>query len=125
MIHKWQNRLGIQDWNIRTEGVHIDQIDYNGEEYFIGIVRDFKLKEATIYHDIALDELSIVHELLHIVHPEELDGETFDEYEIYIDLLSKYMTGRPERNESAVNDYIRRAPAEWQAPAYNKPKQRR
>jgi len=89
MLEKWQTILGLQSWNIKTSGVHIDQIDYNGEDYFIAIERDFKEKEATIYHDIELDEESIVHELLHIVYPEQEEDETFAEYESVIDLLSK------------------------------------
>ena len=89
MIEKWQDILGLRSWNIKTAGVHSDQIDYNGEEYFIGIVRNFKEKEATIYHDIELCEHSIVHELLHIVHPEQEEDETFAEYEAAIDLLAK------------------------------------
>jgi hypothetical protein len=89
MIEKWQGILGLRSWNIKTSGVHVDQIDYNGEDYFIAIERDFKEKEATIYHDIELCEHSIVHELLHIVHPEQEEDETFAEYEAAIDLLSK------------------------------------
>jgi len=89
MIEKWQTILGLRSWNIKTSGVHIDQIDYNGEDYFIAIERNFKEKEATIYHDIELDEQSIVHELLHIVYPEQEEDETFAEYELSIDLLSK------------------------------------
>ena len=89
MIEKWQAILGLRSWNIKISGVHIDQIDYNGEDYFIAIERNFKEKEATIYHDIELDEHSIVHELLHIVYPEQEEDETFAEYELSIDLLSK------------------------------------
>jgi len=94
MIPKWQEILGIQEWNITTSGVHTDQIDYNGEDYFIGIERNFELKEAIIYHDITLGEVSIVHELLHIVYPEEEDGESYEEYEEFIDLLSKFKANR-------------------------------
>jgi len=89
MLEKWQTILGLQSWNIKTSGVHVDQIDYNGENYFIAIERNFIEKEATIYHDIELDEESIVHELLHIVYPEQEEDETFAEYESVIDLLSK------------------------------------
>ena len=89
MIEKWQAILGLRSWNIKTSGVHIDQIDYNGEDYFIAIERNFKEKEATIFHDIKLCEHSIVHELLHIVYPEPEEDESFAEYESAIDLLSK------------------------------------
>ena len=71
LIKKWQLTFGINDWEIKTEKIKPDQIEYNGENYFIGIERDFKNKKGTIYHDIDLDEESIVHELLHVKNPEK------------------------------------------------------
>jgi hypothetical protein len=81
-------RLGIGDWDIRTERIDAGQVEYDGEDYFIGIERDFEGRSAVIYHDIPLDEESIVHELLHIVFP-QVDDESYEEYENFIDRLTK------------------------------------
>jgi hypothetical protein len=71
VIKYWQEIFDIKDWNISTKRILPEQIVYNGEDYFIGISRDFDKKEAIINHDIDLTEESIVHELLHIVYPEK------------------------------------------------------
>ena len=71
LYKKWQSIFGISDWQIKTERILPEQIEYSGETYFIAIERDFDKKEGTIYHDIDLCEESIVHELLHIKNPEK------------------------------------------------------
>ena len=68
-IKKWQDKLEIPKWDITLESIHPEQIEYNGENYFIGITRDFKNKRGVIYHDIDLYEEAIIHELLHIRYP--------------------------------------------------------
>ena len=68
-IKKWQDKLEISKWDITLESIHPEQIEYNGENYFIGITRDFKNKNGVIYHDIDLYEEAIIHELLHIRYP--------------------------------------------------------
>ena len=68
-IKKWQNKLEIQEWDITLESIHPEQIEYNGEKYFIGITRDFKNKTGVIYHDVDLYEEAIIHELLHVRYP--------------------------------------------------------
>ena len=73
-IKKWQDKLEIPKWDITLEPIHPEQIEYNGEKYFIGITRDFKNKIGIIYHDIDLDEESIIHELLHIRNPEKSEN---------------------------------------------------
>ena len=69
IIKNWQNKLGISEWGITLESIHPEQIEYNGENYFIGITRDFKNKNGVIYHDIDLYEEAIIHELLHVRYP--------------------------------------------------------
>lgn len=96
-IYKWQVRLGLEDWDVRTEKIDPEQVDYNGEDYFIGIERDFDGRNAVIYHDIPLDEQSIVHELCHILFPEE-DGESHKNYERFIDEMSKDLVMLYEMN---------------------------
>ena len=85
-ISKWQQCLGIEEWDISTEEIDLDKvtIEYNGHTYFVGIFRDFDNKTAIIYHDIELDEESIIHELLHIVFPKPNSDETHMDYERWI-----------------------------------------
>lgn len=83
-IEKWQHVFRLKDWNIATTKISSDNIIYNGENYFIGIHRDFGRKSAIIYHDIELNEESIIHELLHIVFPEPQKDESFDDYERWV-----------------------------------------
>ena len=90
MIEDWQRRLGISDWKITTQRIDPENIDYNGEEYFIGIERDFSTKTGIIYHDIDLYEVAICHELLHIKYPESMFPKlSFEEYEDWIDKKSE------------------------------------
>ena len=88
LIKAWAETLGVEDWDIRTERIDPKQIEYNGEDYFIGIERDFEGRSAVIYHDIPLDEESIVHELLHIAFPQS-DEESYQEYEEFIARTTK------------------------------------
>ena len=70
-IKYWQKILKITDWDISLKRIVPEQIEYNGEDYFIGISRNFDKKEAIIHHDIDLTEEAIVHELLHVAYPEK------------------------------------------------------
>jgi hypothetical protein len=88
LIKSWAERLGVDDWDIRTERIDPSQIEYNGEDYFVGIERDFDGRKAVIYHDIPLDEESIVHELLHISFPQS-EAESYEEYEEFIARATK------------------------------------
>jgi hypothetical protein len=86
IISDWQHYFGIEDWDIVTEQIDLDRVtvEYNGHKYFVGIFRDFDEKEATIYHDVELDEETIIHELLHIVFPKPNPDETYQDYERWI-----------------------------------------
>ena len=83
VISKVQHYLGIEDWEIKTELINPNQIEYNGETYFIGIERQWGNKVGIIYHDIPLDIESIIHELLYIKYP-QLDNQNYEEYETFI-----------------------------------------
>jgi len=74
-ISRWQDKLSISDWNITTEEIDTKQVVYNGEDYFIGISRNFDEKTAVIHHDIDLDDEAIVHELLHVRYPKKNEEE--------------------------------------------------
>ena len=92
LIDLWKHKLGLSDWSVTTTRIEPEQILYNGEKYFIGIYRDFSRKEAIIYHDIALTEKDIVHELLHIVFPKQNHDETFQDYERWITEAAENLT---------------------------------
>jgi len=92
LIDLWKHKLNLSDWDIIAHQIAPEQILYNGEKYFVGIHRDFGRKKAIIYHDIALDEESIVHELLHIVYPEPNQDETFQDYERWITEAAENLT---------------------------------
>jgi hypothetical protein len=85
-ISKWQGRFGISEWDVSTEEIDLKKVsvEYNGHTYFVGVFRDFDNKTAVIYHDIELDEESIIHELLHIVFPKPNSDETYMDYERWI-----------------------------------------
>lgn len=89
-INKWKNKLGIPNWEISTERILPGQVEYEGEDYFIGIERNFENKTAIIYHDVDLYEEAVLHELLHIKF-QQLDSETFEAYENRIDRKTKDM----------------------------------
>ena len=83
IIENWKSILQIEDWEITTQSVKPGQIDYDDQDYFIGIERNFKNQTAIIYHDVDLYEKAIIHELLHVKH-EQLPETTFEEYEEFI-----------------------------------------
>jgi hypothetical protein len=70
-ITYWQKELGIPEWKITTERILPEQVTYPKgiDKSFIGITRNYKKKAAIIYHDIALYEDAIIHELLHVRYP--------------------------------------------------------
>ncbi len=86
IISDWQQYFGIEDWDVSTEKIDKKyvSVEYNGHTYFVGILRDFDEKRATIYHDVELDEETIIHELLHIVFPKPNPDETYQDYELWI-----------------------------------------
>jgi len=92
LINKWKKRLNIEDWEILTDDISNHPIEYNGESYFVGIYRDFDIKQAVIHHDVPLTEECIIHELLHIVFPEPQEDETYQDYERWITEAAKNLS---------------------------------
>ena len=73
ILESWKRKMGLSDWQISIVNISPNQVlyprDIGKDKYFIGVAQDYNLKRAVIYHDVELNEESIVHELLHIVYP--------------------------------------------------------
>lgn len=74
----WARRLGLTDWKITLKGISRAQVmfpdDISEEDrYWVGISTEIveSTKHAEITYDRPLTEEDIVHELLHICHPDE------------------------------------------------------
>ncbi len=90
MIKEWQDKLQISHWDITTEKIDPKQVVYEGEKYFIGISIDWDKLSGVIYHDIDLDEESIIHELLHIRYSTENEDWINETTRQYIHSKYKY-----------------------------------
>ena len=90
IIKECQTKLEISHWSITTEKIDPEQVIYNGEKYFIGIAIDWDTLKGVIYHDIDLDEESIIHELLHIRYSTENEDWINETTRQYIHSKYKY-----------------------------------
>ena len=75
MIDKWKAILGLKGWTITTEAIDKKSVIYEDEvpdsdKYFVGIQIDKESMRARIYHDRALNDEYIAHELLHVKYPD-------------------------------------------------------
>jgi hypothetical protein len=75
MIQEWKSKLELLHWNITTEEIDPNAVAYSDDcpekdRYFIGVYPMPTTKKAVIYHDRPLTEEDIVHELLHLRHPD-------------------------------------------------------
>lgn len=97
-VLRWISRLGIIDWFIKTKSIDPRQVVYpddisDEDKYFVGIEIDQQKKEGTIYHDRPLKEEDVVHELLHVKHPEKDENWINNETEKQIDMMiSSYVS---------------------------------
>lgn len=78
MITKWKKRLGLDKWEITTKEILDAQVTYpddlRGEDRsFVGVRVD--PPKAIIYHSRELRVDDIIHELLHIKHPDWSEDE--------------------------------------------------
>lgn len=81
IIEYWKKKLGLQHLIITTELIDREQVTFpddisEEDRYFVGIA--LKDDEAIITHDRDLTEEDIVHELLHLAHPEKTGQEGED-----------------------------------------------
>jgi len=75
-LNKWQSKLDLSDWSFTIERIEPRQVTYDNDipdtdRYFIGIEIQQENKIGIIYHDVDLYEEAIVHELLHVKHPDK------------------------------------------------------
>jgi len=73
-IRYWLYILELNNWNVNTEMIDRNQVVFPSDleedkKYYVGIVYDFKTKDATLFHDRVITEEDIIHELLHIKFP--------------------------------------------------------
>ena len=73
-LYYWINALNLKIWVITTEEILPEQVTYGDyvpqkDRCFVGIEIDKENKIGTIYHDRELTEADIIHELLHVKHP--------------------------------------------------------
>jgi hypothetical protein len=74
LVQKWQSKLELKEWSFPIQEIQPTQVVYNNDcpvkdRYFVGIEIDKENKIGTIYHDRELTEADIIHELLHVKHP--------------------------------------------------------
>ncbi|MEW5839789.1 MAG: hypothetical protein AB1753_02185 [Thermoproteota archaeon] len=73
MLKAWQRRLGLEGYAITLERVSVLQVSddlCSVGNSFVGVCADHGARSAVIYHTRRLGQEDIVHELLHVRHPE-------------------------------------------------------
>jgi len=78
----WQERLGLATYVIGTE--RISPLAVCDEQcrvgnHLVGVVADHAARTATIYHTRRLTTEDVIHELLHVRHPEWSEAEVVAE----------------------------------------------
>lgn len=91
MIEKWKHILSLTDWDITAQAIDPNAVTYDADipiesRYYIGVLPDHESKTATIYHDRELTEEDIVHELLHIAHPDWTEDQVNMTTESFLNL---------------------------------------
>mgnify|MGYP003657149251 FL=1 len=79
LLDKWQSKLNLKGWSFPIQEIQPTQVVYNNDcpvkdRYFVGIEIDKENKIGTIYHDRELTEADIIHELLHVKHPNKSEA---------------------------------------------------
>jgi hypothetical protein len=73
LISRWRRRLDLENYEIRAERVSVfavcDELCRVGNS-LVGIRADHERREAVVFHTRRLTEADVVHELLHVRHPE-------------------------------------------------------
>ena len=79
LLDKWQSKLSLKEWSFPIQAIKPEQVTYGNDcpvkdRYFVGIEIDKENKIGTIYHDRELTEADIIHELLHVKHPNKSEA---------------------------------------------------
>ena len=86
MVKKWLKKLDLEEWSINTKAIDPESVVYDkdipkDDRYFVGIMSQEEALCATIFHDRALSEEDIVHELLHVKYPDWSEDQVNKETE--------------------------------------------
>ena len=93
IVHKWQDKFQLTDWEFPIQGILPDQVVYyndclDEDKYFVCIEIDTPKKIGIIYHDRELTEKDIIHELLHVKYPSKSE-DWVNEVEELISTISR------------------------------------
>jgi hypothetical protein len=103
LVSRWRARLGLDQYEIRLERVSLfavcDELCRVGNS-LVGIRADHDRREAVIFHTRRLTEEDVVHELLHLRHPE------WSEQQVIARTAS--LIGRQGASGSTLREEVRR-----------------
>jgi hypothetical protein len=103
LVWRWQQRLGLDEFDVRLERVSLfavcDELCRVGNS-LVGIRADHDRRQAVIFHTRRLSEEDVVHELLHLRHP--------DWSERQVNARTAALVGRRLANGSTAREEVRR-----------------
>lgn len=79
IVSKWKENFELEDHIVNTQAIFNEQVLYPDDlelKEFIGINTENGI--STIYHTRELTEEDVVHELLHLKHPEKSEEWVVD-----------------------------------------------
>jgi hypothetical protein len=103
LVSRWRARLGLDEYEIRLERVSLfavcDELCRVGNS-LVGIRADHDRREAVIFHTRRLTEEDVVHELLHLRHPEWSEQQ--------VNARTASLIGRQRASGSTLREEVRR-----------------
>jgi hypothetical protein len=103
LIGRWQRRLDLDEYEIRSERVSqfavCDELCRVGNS-LVGILADHQGRQAVIFHTRRLGEDDVVHELLHLRHPEWSERE--------VNAATARLTGGARPSGRSTREEVRR-----------------
>ena len=103
LVSRWSERLGLDEYEIVLERVSLfavcDELCRVGNS-LVGIRADHDRRRAVIFHTRRLTEEDVVHELLHLRHP--------DWSEWQVNARTAALLGRPKASGERVGREVRR-----------------
>jgi len=98
----WINVLGLSGWSISIKAISKEAVIYADDvpiedRYFVGVQINKEKMHAIIYHDRSLTDEYVVHELLHVKHPDWSEDQVNAETER---LLNQNKDEQKEKTQS-------------------------